>query len=107
MNGPMSNRCTTTGTAKSRRVNKPVSASSPTTWFKGKGGGVYLDEGALLVHPDVAAKVVAEVEVPATPAGATAPGAGIGKKTSSSSSMMGVQGAAPKEAPLQRFHGAE
>lgn len=70
----------------------------------GKSGGVYLDESALLVHPDVAAKAVAETEPTAATAAAAAPGTGIGKKTSSSSVMVGVGGAAAKEALPQRFH---
>lgn len=72
----------------------------------GQGGGVYLDESALLVHPDVAAKIVAEAEAATTPMASLSPATGISKKTASSPSMVGVGGAVPtKEAPPQRFHG--
>ncbi len=69
----------------------------------GKSGGVYLDESALLVRPDIAAQAVADAEPPAVATGA-ATGESTTKRTSSSTGIAGVGGAPTKEALPQRFH---
>lgn len=74
----------------------------------GKSGGVYLDENALLVHPDIATQVLAEQEAAAPPPSITAspstsPSTST-KRTSSSPAMPGVGASPAKEALPQRFH---
>ena len=69
----------------------------------GKSGGVYLDESALLVHPDTAAKASAEAEPTSAAHGPSTPGAAPHKRTTSAT-MRGVGLAPALEKLPQRFH---
>lgn len=71
----------------------------------GKSGGVYLDESALLVRPDVAAQALAATEPGAAAVPSTGSTAGPATKRTSSSTMMAAVGGVQKEALPQRFHG--